>query len=245
MSLVAVTSTEIGIADSRTVLIWCEQGRSALEQATTLADAKGLLDVTSTLDHAVRLRDMNAETVIAASKLKLLAERRVGEMIAAEREAERLESHGGSRRGHLHAINVTDDDVEVTAKATLAEHGITRNEASSFAKLAAVPADEFDQALDDVAASATERKVGVTRAAVMRAIDPEGEKRPDERAEDFERFIDACAKANRRAEAALATIRFGIAHNGHPWPESSRNVALRTLDELATHLAAARKELTR
>lgn len=239
------TTTAAVIGDHRSglarsegeLLSWCDQGLRALERAVKLDDAKNVLDLAATLNYAVRVRDMNQEAVIAASKLRLMAERRVGELIATERNAGRL-----AGRGNLSLVkpNVEDHDI-----STLTDHGITRDEASAYAKLAAVPADTFEAVLDEVAADATKRRVGITRASVLRAIDPEGEKRLDERAEDFEKFIDDCAKASTRFDVALVALRWGAVTEGHPWPEATVNHARRTLTVLAGNVAEMLKELDR
>lgn len=232
----------IGRANEGELLSWCDQGLRALEKAVKLDDAKNVLDLAATLNYAVRVRDMNQEAVIAASKLRIMAERRVGELIASERQAERLASNGGDRRGHLRAVSLTDEETDLP---TLADHGITYNEAAAYVKLAAVPAAQFEAVLDEAAADATKRRVGIARSTILRAIDPEGEKRPDERAEDFEKFIDDCAKASRRYDSALTALRWGAVTKDHPWPEATINHARRTLTTLAASLAEILKEIDR
>lgn len=234
-------------ASSRQVLDWCERGREALDNATSLTDAKGILNVADTLAHAVSLRDMNTETIIAASRLKLLAERRVGELIGIERQAERLASNGGRR--HLQPVSLVGNETDpepLRPLATLADHGITYDEASAFTKLADVPADVFNKRLDEAAADAADKRIGITRTNILRRINPEAEKRPAERAADFERFVDACDRANRLATAALATIRFHRDAVATPeWPDLSTNYARRTLSALTATLATITKEINR
>jgi len=49
-----------------------------------VTEAKDVLAAISTLEHAVKVRDMNQQSVIAASTLRIRAERRVGELIASQ-----------------------------------------------------------------------------------------------------------------------------------------------------------------
>ncbi|MEP7115243.1 MAG: hypothetical protein ABI862_18415 [Ilumatobacteraceae bacterium] len=177
-ALATLDSATIERASLTEVLAWCDQGRTALERAIKLTDGTNLLGVAKTLDYVVRVRDMNQEAVIAASRLRIMAERRVGELIAVERKAGLLASNGGDRKSHLRPISITAEDTDLPA--TLAKHGITLNEASAYAKLAAVPAETFDAKLDECATDAGKRRVGVARAAVLRALDPDAQQQTEQ-----------------------------------------------------------------
>lgn len=185
----------------------CVRGRDALVEASSIAEGRHVLAFASTLEHATRVRDMNADAVIAASRLRVEAERRIGELIRDEREAGRLASNG--QRGPALVPEKALVDNEGFSQSTLADHGITYDEASKYGKLAAVPEAEFETVLAGVADEAKAKGVGVTRSAVLRAVDPEAEKTPDGRWVDADRFVDACKKASKLGEVALPTIRFG------------------------------------
>ncbi|MEP7115501.1 MAG: hypothetical protein ABI862_19715 [Ilumatobacteraceae bacterium] len=250
-ALATINSATLEQASLTEVLAWCDQGRTALERAIKLTDATNLLGVASTLDYVVRMRDMNEQAVIAASKLRIMAERRVGELIASERKAGKLDSRGGDRvrrQTNLDGNEVGRESISLIAAetdpSTLADHGITYDEASAYAKLAAVPSDQFDAVLDECAAEAIKKRGCITRASVLRTINPEAEKRPDERALDFERFVDSCERAHQRAGVALTAIRFGNITRDHPWPEALVNTSRRILTALATDVAAILKELS-
>ncbi len=64
-----------------TVVAWCERGSAAIEQAATIADARDIKDWADTIEHASKVRDLNHETIIIASALKIRAERRIGQLL--------------------------------------------------------------------------------------------------------------------------------------------------------------------
>lgn len=67
----------------------------------------------------------------------LWRERRAGELLILSRES-------GERVGF-------DGASESSSKARLEDLGLSKHESSRFQKLAAVPADDFEQAIDDTA----------------------------------------------------------------------------------------------
>src|SRR5207244_11155703 len=78
------------------VLSMCEAGRAALVQAASVVEAKEVLSAISTLEHAVKIRDMNQEAAVAASTLRIRAERRVGELLAQQAESKERQTRGGN-----------------------------------------------------------------------------------------------------------------------------------------------------
>jgi hypothetical protein len=223
---------------SALVLHWCEQGAAALAEATTLEEGRHVLGAISTLEHATRVRDVNAEAAVAASALRVRAERRMGELVNAEREAGRLATQRDGRR----PLGVVRPDAK--APPTLADHGISRDQAAEFVRLAEVPEDTFAAAIEDAAADATAKKgLNVTRAGVLRRINPEAEKRPDERWLEADRFITTAKRLVTQSEAALAAVRFGI-YPGDDLPLVPEAVE-RTLGEALTAITKVRAALNR
>lgn len=244
MSLVPVTSDAIERASDPTALVmaWCERGREALTEATTLDDGQHVLAAISTLEHATRVQKLNGEVCIAASALRVRAERRIGELIREEREAGRLAVHGGARR-----FNVVRPDVETEAPATLADRGISRDQAAEYARLAAAPEPEFEEAVEKVATWAKAKGgLNVTRSGVLRTINPDAEKRADERWIEADRFITAARKMTRMVEPFLTATRFGIYPNVSDGDEGDaflRQGVERVLAEAATAIEQARAEM--
>jgi hypothetical protein len=176
------------------VLRMCEQGRSALARAVLVVEAKHILDQVAILEHAIKVRDLGTEAAVSASLLRVRAERRVGEL-----EAQREKAKPGPRR------SVDSDDRSLT----LAEVGLTKDESSKYQRLASVPERHFEQVLDDVTKQARESGTTVTRTAVMRAIDPHGERTPADVFHDGVAFKKACDTVVARLAAARDAIRFG------------------------------------
>lgn len=118
-----------------------------------LADAKGTDEVKNIRDMSEAMRAYakqanNKQLEVDAAEIRLRAERRLGEMIRAQKEtvglnkgskAGRLPKNGGSRE----APPLTDD------RPTLADAGIDKKLSSRAQKLAAVPETEFEGMLGE------------------------------------------------------------------------------------------------
>jgi hypothetical protein len=196
------------------VLAMCEQGRSALVRAASVTEAKEILSAISTLEHAVKVRDMNQEAVVAASTLRIRAERRVGELLAEQ--------------------NIKPGPRELLPSGeqlpTLEEQGISHNESSKFQRLAAAPAAKFERAVDKVVQHAEATGSAVTREAVMREIAPKSIETPADAWKDGDRFKSACDRVGQLKELAVKAIRFGH----FPGSEESDLITTATLLSLRT-----------
>ena len=107
---------------------------------TAIAECERVDEIKSLSDKAVALRAYYAQSrdvdnEIAAMRIRLRAERRLGELIEREQEAGRLatQSTGGHR--------------EVSSMTTLGELGIGRDRSARAQELARVPAEQFEAAL--------------------------------------------------------------------------------------------------
>ena len=189
------------------VLAWCEQGQQALAAARDLAEGRDVLGAASVLEHAVRVRDLNAEAMIAASTLRIRAERRVGELIRAEREAGRLAEQGANR----HTLRPVDvGQADVLPPATLADHGISRDQASEFQQLADADEEDFEDALAAAEVEARDKQQNVTRSAVRRQLGQE-KPSPDRQWLDTDKFFEACGRIGKwDIEQVVTAIRFGV-----------------------------------
>jgi hypothetical protein len=175
------------------VLAMCEKAREALARAVSVTDARDVLAAISTLEHAIKVRDLSHEAVVAASTMRIRAERRVGELLAVQ------DMNKGGRPKPIS---------DVDRFPTLEDQGITLNESSTFQRLASVSGGRFERALGNAARTATERKIAVTRESVMREIDPHAMRTPDDGWKDVDRFKTACDRVAELAPAAIEAIRW-------------------------------------
>jgi hypothetical protein len=187
MSLVAVNPATLATYDDpdASVIALCERGSLAIEQAASVADARDIRDWADTIEHAAKVRDLNHETIILASALKIRAERRIGQLKGEAKPAP------GPGRG----------------KPSSEDDGLTRNERHDFRRLAEPTDDEFDELLDEVAADAA-NQAGLSRRRVLSKIDER--KRDDEEQAEWVRSLgeDPDPDATRqRGVAHRAVIR--------------------------------------
>lgn len=196
------------------VLKLCQAGREALTQARTLADGNLLWRQMEIMADVVQAMNLSQQAVVEASAIRVRAERRVGELIRQERGRGRLAAQGDNRYT-LQPVDVPGGNV--IPPATLADHGINRKEAAELSRLADTPPEKFEAALADLEEQAKRRNVSVTRSGVLRAVNPEREKRPDERWLEADRFFDLCRRLARwDLESVAAAIRFGVYPGDEP-----------------------------
>lgn len=143
MTLVQVSPNSLDNYDDpdASVVALCERGSQAIEQAATVADAKDVRDWADTIEHAAKIRDLNHETIIIASALKIRAERRIGQLLGP-----------APSPGRPAAGNVRSTD-------------IPRQRQSEYRELAESDEDDFEEALSEAADNAA-TKAGVSRRAV-------------------------------------------------------------------------------
>lgn len=114
-----------------------------------LADAKQVDEVLNVRDEGERIRfyakqAKNKQLEIDASEIRFRAERRLGEMMAAQRDAGLLGA-GGDMGKNQHEAWVADKP----KPPTLAEAGIDKNLADRARKYAAIPEQQFEGILAD------------------------------------------------------------------------------------------------
>lgn len=241
MTLVPITPSSIDTADPvGHVLALCEQGARALGEAQSVSEAKHVMAMTQTIEAATKTLDLAGEAATAASSLRVAAERRVGQLMAAERDAGTLKKGPGRRR--LAPVGIVDRPDNSSRPATLADHGISRDQAADYARLAAVPDQEFEKALESVKSDAKPSGTNVTRAAVLRAAQPDASRRPDERWLEADRFVTSCKTVNDRAEAAVSAMRFGLYPSE---TELVRDGVVRVLTKARDHIDQALRAMER
>jgi phage N-6-adenine-methyltransferase len=109
----------------------------AIAEARAVDEVKGILDPANAMRAAARVAK-NKQAEIDLSEIRFRAERRIGELMVAQRDAGHLQ-HGGAR--------VFPEPLE--KPITLAEAGIDKNLADRARKYAAIPEAEFDDTLAD------------------------------------------------------------------------------------------------
>jgi len=111
---------------------------------TAIAQCERVDEIKSLADKAVALRayfaqSRDVENELAAMRIRLRAERRLGELIAAEQAAGRLAAPGGDGRNQHGGPS--------SATTTLGDIGIPRDRSARAQELARVPAEQFEAAL--------------------------------------------------------------------------------------------------
>lgn len=124
-------------------LVKYDAARTALAAAHRVDEAKDLRDKALALAaYARQARDL--DLVTWATEIKVRAERRTGELLRKTAETgQRDKGRGGDRKS---ASSCDDSDKPPNLKAL----GITRDQSSTWQKLAAIPGREFDRRIDAV-----------------------------------------------------------------------------------------------
>lgn len=168
-----------------------------------LAEAKAVDDVKDILDRAVAMKkyaeraaDLTLE--IDATEIRFYAERRLGEMIAAQKETIGLNrGRAGAGRPVLGAAET--EAPKIDPRPTLADAGIDHKLSSHAQKMAAVPEQEFQSRID---AWRDEMAAGQTRVTMdLMRIGEAGQKKKTR--EGRERILG-------EMQCALPQKRFGV-----------------------------------
>lgn len=138
-------------------LVKYEAAKHALSIAKSVDEVKNIHDVSAAMKaYAVQAQDRQLE--IDASEIRIRAERRLGEMIKAQKDA------GGMAQGKRTDL-VTHAD-QVNDKPTLADVGISKNLSSRAQAIASIPAPEFEEAIADH----RHERVPISAAALKGAV---------------------------------------------------------------------------
>lgn len=147
-----------------------DAARHALQIASNVDEVKDIRDKAEAMAAYAR-QAKDTELVEWATEIKVRAERRAGQMLA-----EMPKQDGG------HAKKITRSHDSTEFPKTLAEIGISKNESSRWQKLAAVPDDQFEQAV----AAAKDVAGEVTTAAMLRIEKASRPATPDKQADPAE-----------------------------------------------------------
>lgn len=208
-------STDLAIRDEQDYLLVVREVRSLAERCDTVDDAKGLADrATAAKVYAERAK-LGTDMVNRAAAAKLWAERRAGELLTT------TVARGGDRRSE-----------SKSQPTTLVDLGVTKDQSSRWQRMAAVPAEEFSAAIEEVEAEGRpvtaagvemelRRRAGTT--AVLGSSESDEWYTPSEHVEAARRVLGgidldpaSCAAAN---EVVRADTFYGIDDDGltQPW----------------------------
>lgn len=134
---------ELAIRDSAHYLETVREVRVLAQRIESIEDAKALADKAAAAKVWAQRAKLGADQVNLAAMARLWAERRAGELLAG-------------------TVKAGNPQLSPTPTIGLNELGITRDQSSEWQKLAEVPADEFEEALETAASEGT-----VSRSRVM------------------------------------------------------------------------------
>lgn len=197
------------LAATNQVLDLCAKGRAALEQAASVEEGLSVVQSVKVLESVVKVRKDCADAVIAASALRVRAERRLGQLLEEGRETGEIAKREDNLKRGISKGQSPELDSDEFGKKKLSDLGITFDQSATAARLAHVPEPEFEHALSAVQEEARDAGTNVTPKQVLRTIDPSTAKSPPERKQDAMAFMRLAGQLADLAPAALAAVNFG------------------------------------
>lgn len=148
-----------------TALVKYEAARKALAEAKSTDEVRKIRDTAEAMRaYARQAKDKQLE--IDAAEIRIRAERRLGEMLAAQRATAGLNT-GTAGKGRPKKGGANEEPPKDN-RPTLAEAGIDKKLSSRAQKLAAVPEDEFEGELDEWRERVEKEKERVTTRLLSR-----------------------------------------------------------------------------
>jgi phage N-6-adenine-methyltransferase len=120
-----------------------ERMLEAIADAKSVDEVKDCRDTADAMRAAARIAN-NKQAEIDLAEIRFRAERRLGELMAAQREAGLLSKGGGDQKSEHRVL-----EKPIDAPITLAEAGIDKNLADRARKYAAIPEPEFEATIED------------------------------------------------------------------------------------------------
>ena len=154
---------------NKTALVKYDAARRALAAARAVDEVKDIRDKAEAMRvYARQAQDRQLE--IDAAEIRIRAERRLGEMIQAQKKTVGLNVGAkgsivtGTSRGPLKIVTGTSRGPLKDDRPTLADAGISKNLSSRAQKLAAVPEDKFEELVGEWRgkASASDSRIAVS-----------------------------------------------------------------------------------
>lgn len=124
-----------------TQLVKYEAACRAVAEAVSIDEAKDFRDQSEAM-RAYAKQAKNKQLEVQAAEIRIRAERRIGELMAAQRDSV------GTAQGRRSDLGFSETQVG-NAPVTLAEAGIDKNLADRARKYAAIPEDEFNGIVDN------------------------------------------------------------------------------------------------
>ncbi len=143
-----MTALAIQLHEEAAPLVRYEAACRAIAEAKAVDEIKNIHDTAKAMAAAARIAK-NKQAEADMMEIRFRAERRIGELMEAQRDTV------GTAQGRRSDLGFTATQV-VDAPITLAEAGIDKNLADRARKYAAVPAEEFDSRLADYRARVAE-----------------------------------------------------------------------------------------
>jgi hypothetical protein len=144
-----------------TELVRYEAARKALAEAVAVDEVASIRNEAEALRYAARVAG-DKQLEIQAAQIRFRAERRLGELIVAQKETIGL-NRGRAGAGRPRLGDSDGEQPKTDERPTLAEAGIDRKLSSKAQKIAAMDAAEFEQALER---HAEEMRAGAGRVAM-------------------------------------------------------------------------------
>jgi hypothetical protein len=141
-------------------LVRYEAARTALAEAHRVDEVKDIRDKAEAMAAYAR-QAKDSELIQYATEIKVRAERRCGELLKGNLAT----SSSRGKRGADVRYGTSND--ATSYPQTLAEMGLTRDESSRYQRLAAMPSEHFETAVETAKATAGE----VTTAHMLREAD--------------------------------------------------------------------------
>jgi hypothetical protein len=161
------------------MLVRYERARTALAEAAAVDEVLNFRTEADMM-RAYAKQANNTELEAKAAEIRLRAGRRLGELIAAQKEAGLLSTGAKGQLVGPGVIGGLQSNPPIDAPPTLSEVGIDKNLAHEARSLAKIPPQEFEQKIEDMKehAAATGRvRVSIVRDNVVPIRSPEQERR--------------------------------------------------------------------
>jgi hypothetical protein len=172
-----------------TALVKYEAAKHALAAAKAVDEVKKIHDVSAAMKaYARQAKDKQLE--IDASEIRIRAERRLGEMIRAQKEGPGLADGGDAMRARY------SKGTEVDTRPTLAQVGIDKKLSSRSQAIASIPEDDFEETL----AEHREGQQAVTAATMDKLArkGKEAQQRANNKVSDAAQYADMAIRQLQR-----------------------------------------------